>query len=541
MRYGHYDNDENRHREYERREHLMLEEDLEYLQDEAKEQPKKKDQGQNSERDGLETKNPTTNGQENAKGIETNSSSFTEVNASLETGELTSDNHENVEVGAKVNYLLKQTGAELLSADTKRSYNWTVLNADGSVRVTKITNNPSLELEAQIPGSYTIQVELMNGDKPSGIISTKKQTVNAKIGDEEAEGLADKTKKAQDSESDKKESDNKKQTSKSLDTASVASSSAETADDTIYVVSDSKTNLYSDKLEKTEDTIPKWTEVKVKETKIENKKEYALIKASDDSKEYGWCLKSNLYSLSWNPKEKEIAYKSISTAYNDQMQKVDSKENYKKLKLSGSETFGIVDKLYPNSTDVNLLDADFKTKYEKLKKCFEDNGISIDPSAGLRHPLRSTIFNYAISVKKTGDEDIIHEANAVCRKYGIPIDWAHKNKEGKIDLAESKLKAETVCKAFGITDLAARGVKDFGGTISNHNSGKAVDIKLTFSFAEKKKIKYNEKEFEIDPISEKKKPIKNIKESQLTLLGKEASDLNRTLDNDPIHWSEAGN
>jgi hypothetical protein len=192
MRHGEYNNRKNIQREYERREQLMQLEDEEYLQDEAKEQLKKNNQGLSSASDDKETNNQTTTGQENTKRIETNSNSSVEANLTSGTTELTSDKDEEVEVGTKVNYLLKQTGAELFSTDTKRSYKWIVLNTDGSVRMTKITDSPSLELEAKMPGSYTIQVELMDGDKPSGIISTKNQTVNAKNGDPDEKPKANK-------------------------------------------------------------------------------------------------------------------------------------------------------------------------------------------------------------------------------------------------------------------------------------------------------------------------------------------------------------
>lgn len=313
----------------------------------------------------------------------------------------------------------------------------------------------------------------------------------------------------------------------------------------LFVISDPNAYIRNDKLEKTEEKIDQWTEVKIKESKSDDKGvECVFVTSQDGSKEHGWTAKSNLYSLKWNPKDEEANYKSISDAYNNQMAAVNPVENYKSLKLSGSETYDSVTSLYPNQTDVSYLDAGFKTKYENLKKCFEDNGISVSAQAGLRHPLRSTIMNYAINVRDAASESIIHEANAVCRKYGIPIDWAHKDEAGKIDLKKSKEQAKLVCDKFEISSVAARGVKDFKGTVSNHNNGKAVDLTLSFSFDKTKKITYNEKEFEIDPVKEKSaqdaKKLENIASSSLTLLGKEASGLTRALSNDPVHWSETG-
>ncbi len=259
-----------------------------------------------------------------------------------------------------------------------------------------------------------------------------------------------------------------------------------------------------------------------------------------------WTSKSNLYSTNWDPKDNEAAYKKISTKYADQMLQNDPKETIKDSTLSGSSTKSIVDKYFKNSTDPADLDPGFKTKFDKLKKCFNDNGITFSVSAMLRHPLRSAIFNYTIAVRDASSIDIICEANAVCKKYGIPINWAHLDKDGNIDLEESKAKAKIVSNAFALGKNAARSIPDFGGAgISNHNHGKAIDLSVSFSFTEKKMITFEGTDYEIDPVTELEgqtsKNFKDVSNSPLTLLGKSASGLSRSIDTDPIHWSESGN
>jgi hypothetical protein len=332
----------------------------------------------------------------------------------------------------------------------------------------------------------------------------------------------------------------------------------------------------------TENKIQKWTEVKItkesidgkyvfvvqtkespiKEKKKEDKTNNTSIEnsASDttsvpndesSAKQPGnitewWTSKSNLYSTNWDPKDNEAAYKKISVKYAEQMLQNDPKETIKDLTLSGSLTKSIIDKYFKNSTDTADLDPDFKVKYDKLKKCFNDNGITFSVSAMLRHPLRSAIFNYTIAVRDASSIDIICEANAVCQKYGIPINWAHLDKEGNIDLKESKAKAKVVSDAFALGNNAARSISDFGGAgISNHNHGKAIDLTLSFSFAEKKKVRFDDKDYEIDPklelAGQTTKKFQNVANSKLTLLGQAASGLSRSIDSDPIHWSETGN
>lgn len=96
---------------------------------------------------------------------------------SANTRELVSDSNEKVEVGTNVNYSLIYTNDELWSGDSKLSYKWTIINPDGSIRFETITDIPNKKLEAKLPGSYTIQVEVLNNGNPTGSIYKKMQTV----------------------------------------------------------------------------------------------------------------------------------------------------------------------------------------------------------------------------------------------------------------------------------------------------------------------------------------------------------------------------
>jgi hypothetical protein len=313
-------------------------------------------------------------------------------------------------------------------------------------------------------------------------------------------------------------------------------------DTKVYIVSDTNPiirEFQDNKFEKTNNTVTRWLEVRI--TKKSNDDKYVYIINNEDSSEIGWTSLSNLYDTKWDPKDHKDEYENISTAYANQMLQNDPIETIADLKLSGSETKSIIDKYFKNSNDVNDLDSSFKSKYEDLKQCFEANDMTVSATAGLRHPLRSLVFNYAIKVRDAADENIIYEANAVSKKYGVPIDWIHKKDDGSIDLSKSKSQANIVCQAFGLGSAAARGIKDFGGTISNHNSGKAVDAQVTFGFSEAKEITYNGKTFTVNPVTENLTNIPNINNSGLTLLGKEASGLQRNINNDPVHWSITGN
>lgn len=309
-----------------------------------------------------------------------------------------------------------------------------------------------------------------------------------------------------------------------------------------YVVSDKKAVIRDDKFQPVEGdkTIPRWTEVVVEKTAKNGTAEYSYVTSPDGSTVYGWTSSSNLYSLSWNPKDNEEAYKKLGTAYNDQMQAVDPAKTRADLIKSGTGVKAVVDKYYPNSTDPNKLDTSFKSKVDKMIAGFASHGITATANAGLRHPLRSTVFHYAIAVAAAADENIIREANAVATKYGIPIDWAHTDAAGAIDVKTSKAKAEEVKTEFAISKDAAAGIKDFKGTISNHNNGKAVDLSLSFSFSKTKEITVGDKTYSIDPALQKQKTIPNIAQDGLTLLGSDQYGLKRAIDTDSVHWSESG-
>jgi hypothetical protein len=309
-----------------------------------------------------------------------------------------------------------------------------------------------------------------------------------------------------------------------------------------YVVSDKKAVIRDDKFQPVEGakTIPRWTEVVVEKTAKNGSAEYSYVTSPDGSVVHGWTASSNLYGLSWNPKDNEEAYKKLGTAYNDQMQAVDPAKTRADLIKSGTGVRAIVDKYYPNSTDPAKLDSSFKGKVDKMIAGFQSHGITATANAGLRHPLRSTVFHYAIAVAAASDENIIREANAVATKYGIPIDWAHTDEAGAIDLKTSKAKAEEVKAEFAISKDAAAGIKDFKGTISNHNNGKAVDLSLSFSFSKTKEITVGDKTYSVDPALQKQKTIPSIAQDGLTLFGSDQYGLKRAIDTDSVHWSESG-
>ncbi len=306
-----------------------------------------------------------------------------------------------------------------------------------------------------------------------------------------------------------------------------------------YMVIDPEAIIRNGKFEPTSNIIPRWTEVIV----TKNQDKYSFV-VDLTGKAFGWTSMANLYALFWNPTSAENidAYKKISNRYFELMTVLNPLETYKDLQLSGSAVKETIDKYYPNLTEEKDLDPDFLIKYLAFKKFLNDNGIQTTINAGVRHPLRSTVFHYAIAVRDADGRNIIREANAVCRKYGVPIDWAHRTSEGNIDVDKSKMRAEALCNAFSIASLAAKGIPDFGGVVSNHNSGKALDLRLTFPSSKPIKVKIDNIDYTIKPDEETTsgKFIANIGKKTLAVIGKKHFGITRDMDTDVIHWSETG-
>jgi hypothetical protein len=95
-----------------------------------------------------------------------------------------------------------------------------------------------------------------------------------------------------------------------------------------------------------------------------------------------------------------------------------------------------------------------------------------------------------------------------------------------------------VANEFGLVGIAAKGVTDFGGAVSNHNKGQALDVRLTFT--KKVSIEYDGVTYDISPQKEIGSKIPDVANTPLSLLCKKKFQITRALPNDAIHWSLTG-
>jgi hypothetical protein len=180
---------------------------------------------------------------------------------------------------------------------------------------------------------------------------------------------------------------------------------------------------------------------------------------------------------------------------------------------------------------ISALESGFAADLEKFLAMLTANGIGHEITAGLRPPERSYLFKYSLDVTngRIAPKDVPAMA-------GVDIIWDHG------DDAKSKKAAGELADKFGLVGIAAHP--------SNHNSGKAVDMKLDFSGNAANTLTYTvgtktvTRTIKTDDearkgVKAKGKVISGIGSRELSLAGADF-DVKRALDNDIVHWSRSG-
>ncbi len=327
-------------------------------------------------------------------------------------------------------------------------------------------------------------------------------------------------------------------------------------EDNEYVIHDPKAYIRDSDGNLKEDSplISKWTKVTLLETKevvpTGKKNKITIGKVSyemNGGKVENWTSMVNLYAQFWNPEDHKDQYtKDGGEDYADVMTRVDPETSRAATIMSGSGVKAVVDQFFPNSTKIEDLGSTFGGNLQDFSDFLSENGMTCSITAGLRHPLRSMVFDSAIKAS-SGKEDLLQIAQAQSIRYGLPIDWIHYKPDGNIDLAKSKAQAKVVKKEFSLGSRAARGVKDeLGGKLSKHNLGNAVDMNISFDFKEKV-VEKNGNSYTINAAAETPTStsdgsayLKDCGTKPLAQLGKNEFNVTRILDDDAIHWSPTG-
>lgn len=134
---------------------------------------------------------------------------------------------------------------------------------------------------------------------------------------------------------------------------------------------------------------------------------------------------------------------------------------------SGKSWVAWADTHAKNSSSVDDLEADFKTKAKAFIKALEDAGAAVKVSATRRSEKRAYLFHWSwkIALGKAKPSDATMMA-------GVDIEWDHG------DAAKSKAAAKEMVNGFGLAVPPRSNVAP--SLTSNHIAGKAIDMTITW-------------------------------------------------------------
>lgn len=185
---------------------------------------------------------------------------------------------------------------------------------------------------------------------------------------------------------------------------------------------------------------------------------------------------------------------------------------------------------YLSSRDIKKLKSPFKENLTAFITALNAAGVTVTINTTLRPPQRSYLMYYAREIA-TGriQPDKVPEFTPRHGDEPVMIDWAHRHANGKADIATALKAAKEMDSAYGAAGVIGKPYR------SNHNGGKAVDMKFIPAWAIGKTI------------TTKSGITKTITSRRAII--EEGAKYNvfhwsysgpRAKDDDP-HWSETGN
>lgn len=173
---------------------------------------------------------------------------------------------------------------------------------------------------------------------------------------------------------------------------------------------------------------------------------------------------------------------------------------------------------FPGSKSLDSLNANFKPKAKAFIHALETAGIKVAVRAAYRPMERSYLMYYAFQICRGLD------VTKVPVYAGINIDWAHRNVDGKPNIAAAKEAAEAMCKGYSIKPHSAKQLVGKPGN-SRYNYAAAIDMNITQYIG--KTVK--------DPMGEE---VKLASFLELKALG--ASYGLKYFPKENMHWSDTG-
>jgi hypothetical protein len=129
-----------------------------------------------------------------------------------------------------------------------------------------------------------------------------------------------------------------------------------------------------------------------------------------------------------------------------------------------------------NSTSINDLEMNFRLKVQAFVKALEDAGITVAISATKRSEKRAYLFHWCWKISQ--DKVLAADVPAMA---GVEIEWDHGT------AAASKAGAQQMVTGFGLA--VPPNSTNPPSLVSNHISGKGIDMTLTWTGSKKIKKK----------------------------------------------------
>jgi hypothetical protein len=123
---------------------------------------------------------------------------------------------------------------------------------------------------------------------------------------------------------------------------------------------------------------------------------------------------------------------------------------------------------FPTSNSTATLVEPFRGNVNRFIAALTGAGAQVSISATLRPAERAYLMHYSYRIANQG-----LDPQGVPAKPGVSIDWVHRNPNGTVNLAASRLAAQQMVQGYGIAYAPV--------LVSRHEEGKAIDMTISWS------------------------------------------------------------
>ena len=132
-----------------------------------------------------------------------------------------------------------------------------------------------------------------------------------------------------------------------------------------------------------------------------------------------------------------------------------------KTNRSGTSWWRANQRRYPNSRNIDDLEADFRKKVKTFVDALKEGGATVNISSTKRNRIRAHLMHYSWKVSRN-----MIAPDKVPKMEGLDIEWDHG------DLKKSRKGASEMVNLFNMAHIAS--------LKSNHIEGKAIDMTITW-------------------------------------------------------------